>query len=299
MATLGLIHNGHMLVRNPRGDWWRIVLLWILTVALKYFASAFLVACILAPFDLDAQPSSTRPFQDGEFLRYKVRWSFIRIGTVEISQHLIPQEGCPEYFLRMRVQSAKGLPFINLHFVHEAIVSTDPIAVRQETVYSGDDPNARTSYQHFRDQDLVVVTDSVNGCLERQDTVRASGLAYEAMSLLMFARCHARSCDTVVLQTMVNSTLGLTRLCFSQQCEMLDAPAFNEELRCVRFDGTAEWVGSAFAGMSGGFIGWMSDDSGAVPIRAEVKIALGSIVLELESYERTGWTPATTALVQN
>jgi hypothetical protein len=43
--------------------------------------------------------------------------------------------------------------------------------------------------------------------------------------------------------------------------------------------------------MSGEFHGWVTDDDAAVILKAEVKILLGSVRIELESYERTGWSP--------
>jgi len=42
--------------------------------------------------------------------------------------------------------------------------------------------------------------------------------------------------------------------------------------------------------MKGPFRGWFSDDDAAIPLKAKVEIFLGSIVLELESYERPGWS---------
>ena len=43
--------------------------------------------------------------------------------------------------------------------------------------------------------------------------------------------------------------------------------------------------------MSGTFKGWISNDEAAVPVRAEVKILLGSLVIELEDFTREGWIP--------
>ena len=43
------------------------------------------------------------------------------------------------------------------------------------------------------------------------------------------------------------------------------------------------------------FQGFFSDDEAAVPIRAEAKVIVGSIVVELEEWERPGWIPPVAA----
>jgi proteasome assembly chaperone (PAC2) family protein len=61
----------------------------------------------------------------------------------------------------------------------------------------------------------------------------------------------------------------------------------------MTYVGLAKWTGASAAGLTGEFEGWISDDSAAIPILAEVKIALGSIWIELESWTRPGWSPPT------
>ena len=41
--------------------------------------------------------------------------------------------------------------------------------------------------------------------------------------------------------------------------------------------------------MGGWDLGWISDDSVAVPIIAKMKILIGSVKLELERFNRTDW----------
>jgi hypothetical protein len=36
-------------------------------------------------------------------------------------------------------------------------------------------------------------------------------------------------------------------------------------------------------------MGWISDDAEAIPVFAEVKVLIGHLKIELESWQRNGW----------
>jgi hypothetical protein len=73
---------------------------------------------------------------------------------------------------------------------------------------------------------------------------------------------------------------------FTPRLETVEVPAFHAPFRAIRFDGRAEWVLPTAAGMTGEFHGWLTQDEAAIPVKATVRIFLGSVTLELESFER-------------
>ena len=93
------------------------------------------------------------------------------------------------------------------------------------------------------------------------------------------------------MPTLNECSVRETEINFTDEFEMMKVAACDTPVRCRRIDGNAKWVGNSFAGMKGPFIGWISDDSAAIPLKAELKIFLGSIVLELESTNRPDWRP--------
>lgn len=230
----------------------------------------------------------------GETLRYKVRWTFIRLGTVEIRQCEADTErpGIGDFVLT--VKSASGLPFIDLDFTHTVTATLQPLEVQTVTVQNNTDDHEKTTYRVDRTGQRMVVVDSCNGEEILCDTVSIADRCYEVLSLLFMARAHASSNGTAVVPTMVGKSVGETLLQFTGQTEEIDVPALDEPIEAFHFTGDARWVGSGFAGMQGEFSGWVSRDEAAVPLRGEVGIFLGSIVLELESFDRPSWPPVDT-----
>jgi hypothetical protein len=84
-----------------------------------------------------------------------------------------------------------------------------------------------------------------------------------------------------------------TEVSYAKATEEIEVDAFEAPRRCHLVSGIARWVGKSFAGMKGPFRGWITDDEAAIPLKAKVEIFLGSIVLELESYECPGRSAVT------
>jgi hypothetical protein len=108
----------------------------------------------------------------------------------------------------------------------------------------------------------------------------------------MMARIFSGSGDTMRLPTLNDYKISQTDIVFTDEIENLEVDAAEAPIRCRRFEGNAQWEGTSFAGMKGTFRGWVSDDEASIPVRAEVGIFLGSIVLELEQFERTTQSPS-------
>ena len=238
---------------------------------------------------------SQEMFAPGETLRYKVRWSFIRLGTVEIHQNTVDPRIPEAREFTLLVKSAKGLPFINLDITHTVSASLNPLEAKRLVVENGDGQQEKTTYEMNHARQEIIVVDSACGTEVLRDTISIAERCYEALCLLFLARSHASRTGTVVVPTVVSKAVGETILHFTGESEEIDVPAFEDPIEAYHFTGDARWVGDGFGGMKGQFEGWVSRDQAAVPLRAEVGIFLGSIVLELESYERSSWRPLDTA----
>jgi len=94
-----------------------------------------------------------------------------------------------------------------------------------------------------------------------------------------------------VIPTLVEGKIAPTDISFEAGSESQEIDALSYPLRVRKFTGMAHWQGGTEAGLKGEFTGWISDDDAAVPVVAEVKVLLGSIRLELESWTRPGWVP--------
>lgn len=237
-----------------------------------------------------AQSPAPDPFCDGERLVYDVRWSFLHLGTVTVMQQMWVVDGRPRATARTVVRSNPSIPFLDLDFVHETVFRPLDLRIERETITAGG--RARTSYVHEPSAQSIVMVDSLDGRECRRDTVAAASQCYDINTLLLYARRSAHQNTRATLPTVIDYAVNPTDITMTGECEWVDVPAFEESVRSRHFTGDAHWVGTSFAGMKGRFEGWVSDDEAAVPLRASVKILVGSIVLELASYERPGWNTA-------
>ena len=79
---------------------------------------------------------------------------------------------------------------------------------------------------------------------------------------------------------------------FTRNEKEQECPAFEDkEIQTYVVDGRAEMGDSAPLGASGKFTAYITKDEAAIPIRIEMKIAIGSISLVLDKAERAGWQP--------
>jgi hypothetical protein len=282
--------RAHVLQRLINGDWWRILLIWIVTMLLRYGLVCAML--LIVPVQTFAQTGmvSRRPFIAGEFMRYKVKWSFVRLGTVTIRQ--VPADS-GKFLVQMSVQSAPALPFIDVRFNNQTYVTEQSQSLDEETIVSGKDLNEKTVYWFDRKTGYIVMEDSLKGERIKRDSLKWEKECFDALGLLMYSRRFAGSGTTVSLPTLNDYKVDPTEVSYANAAEEIEVDAFDTPRRCYLVSGIARWVGKSFAGMKGPFRGWITDDEAAIPIKAKVEISLGSIVLELESYECPGRSAGT------
>ncbi len=235
-----------------------------------------------------------------ERLEYRVRWLFAHLGTVTLTQHTASVDGQPYLLARMFVRSNPTIAFLDLDFVHETLLRADDLRIEREIIRAG--AERCTWYVPCRESGTVLMIDSVNGCESRRIVAPAPDGCYDVNTLLLFTRRHATRGLFVSLPTAIDYAVKPTDIALTGRRVSIDVPAFSDDVRSRHFTGNAHWVGTSFAGMKGGFEGWVSDDAAGVPLRASVSIFVGSIVLELTGYTRPGWdtvslTGDTSALV--
>lgn len=228
----------------------------------------------------------TTPFRDGEQLSYKVKWGFVRLGSIHMRQSTTDPFMLDTMKVVLQGSSAAGLPFISVRFTTTALLDVHrPSNVWYELI-PGNNPRTRTIYKTVPDSGYALAISTEEDVPVRTDTLSADPSFYDGTGLFMLARCASGSDTTLVLPTVMEHALGTTTIVFSSAIEEIRVPAFERPIRAHEFHGVTDWVGSSFAGMSGGFRGWVSTDDSRRILRAEVKLFLGSAVIELEEVTR-------------
>ena len=138
---------------------------------------------------------TTGVFQPGEELTYKVKWNFVRLGTIILQT--VQDSSCSDrndFKIVMIVQSNPDLPFIWIREYNESLINALSLSSRRFKARhrNGEDYYAVTQ---VHDGSLRTVaytrTDLNSGALLRTDTLQNVSDYVEGPSLLFYARCIA------------------------------------------------------------------------------------------------------------
>ena len=173
------------LAKKLDGDWWRAVLIWIITMIFRYGVSFLVLSCSIGQALAQTSEQARSPFKVGEVLRYKVKWAFLRLGTVVIRQLPADSTDATACVVEMSVQSAPALPFIDVHFTNRTCLSSISQSILRETIVSGNDSSEKTTYRYDSSSLHIIMDDSAGGSLVNRDSVKAETPCYGALGLLM------------------------------------------------------------------------------------------------------------------
>ena len=242
--------------------------------------------------------SQNEIFAEEEWLRYKVKWGFIRLGSVEVIQQRIGSARSGKFVVQIKLESA-SLPFIKLYCVNRSILdSANPINEYFNLFLDKDLQNI-TAYAFDRKNHKIYMSATDHSDFIRSDTLNNIYVAYDAGGIFTMMRILSAHDTTVYLPTLSEFQLKNTELIFTDKIKKLKVGAIDTSLSARYFEGTAHWIGTSWAGVKGPFSGWVSADKAAVPLKMKMKISLGSVTLELEEFIRENWSPAENSILAN
>jgi hypothetical protein len=265
---------------------------------------AFLTMLILIPFanarSGDESKSPSPVFQDGEVLTYKVKWAVFRLGTVTLRTFRDSTcRGPHDYKVSFYAESN---PDIGIIWVRGYFESTmDAVSLVSKRLWGLERTKntfieTRATLDQETDRLAYVTVDKNSDETLHEGTLEDVTTACQSASLLAFARSVSHTRGLYQVPTLVDQRMASTDVIFRGEMEDLEIDAMELPIRTRVCDGQTQWgEGTGVAGFAGDFTGWFSDDEAAVPIRAEAKVIVGSIVVELEEWERPGWIPPVAA----
>ncbi|MBE0646017.1 MAG: DUF3108 domain-containing protein [Bacteroidetes bacterium] len=233
--------------------------------------------------------NATAPFAHEEVLRYSVHWSFVRLGSIELRQSLKKTANGNGAVVQLSARSASGLPFIDVNIRDRAVLDPgDPRCV-EFTVRKEHEPAVTKKYAFDRETRTL----SVEVREARQPPVRQQRTEkrdfYDALGMIMLLRGLAGSGQQITVPMLMDFEIVHSRAECSREIEEVDVPAFDEDVPAYRIALRSSWEDESIGGLGGDIDFWCSADEAAIPLRAEMDLTLGSIVIELESCKRPGW----------
>jgi hypothetical protein len=243
-----------------------------------------------------AQEPGSRPiFFSGERLQYKVTWLFFRLGTIVVTtEKLAGTSAREEYRVIVSVESDPAIFFISVHNEYESIIDASTVTptsfIAREfsgddtlvTRYIMDDSLDQVHMFQWRDPGRTDVKEEV------LDSINAF---FEGTSMFFLARSLIHTDISVAVPTLVSLEFFETDITFTQKISGISIDALDEDVDTKELYGFAHFVESSIGGFSGEFRGWFSNDEAAIPILAEMNLALGTANIELEEWSRGSWSP--------
>jgi Protein of unknown function (DUF3108) len=247
---------------------------------------------------IDRVPCGSTVMCPGEDLVYEVSWWVFKLGQARLKtldSKMV--EGRLQHSAAAFIDSYEGLPFVDLHAIDytdmdSALFSRGYRALEKK---SGEWQLEQGKYD--ANQKSLIIERAMQKDLKSPpytpstfDTLRLDKAAFQdGLSILYYARGSARAVGDKAVLTVVYGKEGTTHFHFAQKRTTEDIEGVQGSVRAVELDGKAEFEG--IYGLTGDFKGWFSDDAAAVPLKAEMKVILGSISIELKKWRRTGWEP--------
>lgn len=222
-------------------------------------------------------------WNEGEELIYKVKWGFLRLGTLKI-QVLDPLQIDDQkiFHIRLYLDSNPMLFFVNMHSIYDTFIDEDLrpyMHLAQEKIDNID--YRSTHYLNYRDSTLYSQIINLQDSTQNwSDTIRFDQPLYDGISMTYYARATTENVRRDTLLSYFGDKHGNVLINFRGKQRSPFNRWAKEQDHLYFVDGNIMMVG--IAGLTGPFMGWFSANPQRIPLRAQLKVFLGNVHVELE-----------------
>ncbi|MFP4367962.1 MAG: DUF3108 domain-containing protein [Candidatus Kapaibacterium sp.] len=238
------------------------------------------------------EQSAAQVFQPGEELEYEVSFLGIKLGKIRVVSIAAEDlEGNIVYHAKAFMESYRGIPFVDLNATFESWMDKSLSYSHKFTgnMKLDDDKWQYTQMLFHYDKNEIELKRWINKEPSFEKDIKTEKKVNDGCSLFFLARQFTHLKKSVTIPTIIEHSVVSTKINFHGKEESVDIDAVNYPVSAVYFDGKAEWEG--VYGLTGKFEGWFSDDNASVPIKAEMNVYIGKVLIELVRWKREGWVP--------
>lgn len=236
----------------------------------------------------------------GEELKYKVYFGFIPLGEVTFKVNTTYAEnGKNHYTAKAQIKSLEDIPFVNVNYIFESVMVLDEVD-KEKKIYSDKFTSSEfkektitaTQYDFNYKEKYIKVQMDKDG-MEVQDfrkvPIDSNTYFQDGLSLFYDARIHSFANKNFNVPVFINEQISSVKYSFNINQDVTSTGNIDYDVSVIKVAGVADFVG--VFGLTGEFVGWLSNDDLRIPIKANFNVQIGSISLELYSYKRKGWNP--------
>lgn len=244
--------------------------------------------------------SQGKVMEVGEELKYKVYFGFIPLGEVTFKVNTTYTENSKNHYSsKAQIKSLDDIPFVNVNYIFESVMVLDELDGHKR-IYSEkftssefkDKTITATEYDFdYKDLFVKVQVDKDGMNVEEFKKVPIDSNTYfqDGLSIFYDARVHSFSNKNFNVPVYINEAISSVKYSFNINRDVVSTSNIDYDISVIKVAGVADFVG--VFGLTGEFVGWLSDDDYRIPIKANFNVQIGSISLELHSYKRKGWNP--------
>ena len=253
---------------------------------LKNLIIIFCITIFFYPFkSLYAQKEQFK-WSPGEQLTYKVSWSFINLGELKIQLFDNPSKEIPgKYYCRLFVDSNPLLFFVNMHSLFQSYISEDFKPSLHQAYESIDNVNYFTQHLfNYKDSTINLTMTSVKDSskvIYKQYPLHNK--YYDALSLVYYARSMADHIGIDTLNSFFGEEIGKVAINYHGVQDEIFSEYEKDYDKMYYLDGT--FLMKGVAGLTGPYKGWFVGSERRIPVKADLKVFLGNVVVKLKSVE--------------
>lgn len=225
-------------------------------------------------------------WQVGEELTYKVKWSFLRLGTLKLQIcDTMKINSILVYHVKLFLDSNPLLFFVNMHSVYECYIDNKirpHLFIAEEKI---DDILYKTQYRFNYSDSLIFInmTDVNDTARTIEKEMPLDKRIFEGISLVFYARGNVHYKKSETLTAFFNGKKGDVTINFKGKNDPVELDAFDALQETYFVDGQLHLKG--IAGLTGPFKGWFAVDNKSPPLKAELEVFLGNVKVELEGWK--------------
>ncbi|MBN2091592.1 DUF3108 domain-containing protein [candidate division KSB1 bacterium] len=222
----------------------------------------------------------------GEELTYKVKYGFLRLGTLTMQvADSMQMDEQKVYKTLLYIDSNPMIFFVNMHSVYESYIDENfyPHLFLADEKIDGKYYKTRYRFDYPNKIIDVKMTDLEDTSKIIIKQMPMEEKVQDGMSLIFYARGNVHLAKEETLTAFYEAKKGKILIRFKGKGESLRIDAFESSQKSYAVDGQAHI--KAIAGFGGKYEGWFATDAQAPPLKAKLKVFIGYVTVELESWK--------------